>query len=139
MIDHSHKIDDDIALLERTKFAKFVGVYYDLRTKGKGYSGPEDVVASALSDHILYIQLKEKYGYSSFPHAHWIDPTSGTQRDGYSCGVIGFKMSLHALDGNFDMLRSDDVLMDNCNKFRRGFYSVMRQMIEFLDPDWKSN
>ena len=73
-IDHAYKKEDDGTRLERTKFGKFI----DARTKGKEYSGPEDLVALALSSSDLYIQLKEKHGYSSFPHAHWIDTTSGT-------------------------------------------------------------
>ena len=90
-IDHDMLEDDIILRNDRAKVAKFLGLYYDITTKRSGYSGPEDIVASCLNDKETYIALKIRHGYSSFPHEHYSDPTAGTQKDSYNCGIIGMK------------------------------------------------
>ena len=137
-IDHAITKDDIKMRNDRAKVAKFFGVYNDIRSKGEAYTGPEDVIASCLPSE-TYIALKEIYGYSSFPHAHLQDPSSGRQQDAFNCGIIGFMMSLNALNGNYKMLRSSDTKQANCNNFRRGLFTLFRKLVEYFDPDWQTS
>jgi hypothetical protein len=134
-IDHAYKQDCHIIREARAKVAKFFGIYYDIRTKGEGYAGPEDLVASCMSSQDVYIDLKKKYGYSAFPHSHYIQSSSGYQKDDYNCGIIGIKLSLNGLKGKFKMLPQKDITTAVCNKLRKGFVTILRRMVEYLDPD----
>ena len=120
----------------RVQFAKILGVYYDVRTKGAAFAGPEDMMLSCSIPYDKYVKIKKEKGYSTFPHRHHYE-TAGRQKDSYNCGIIAMKTSIQVIYGNRFMLKQSQITCKECNNMRRVFLEFMIEFIKHMNPEWR--
>ena len=138
-IDHDGGPSDDKFLMKvRAQFAKSIGVYYDIRTKGSAFPGPEDIFSSCSLSFDEYVIEKKEKEYSAFPHRHHFE-NAGKQKDNYNCGIIALKSSIKCMSQKYYKLRQNIITTKECNNSRRALLEFISDFIQEVNPKWNDD
>ena len=129
----SYGVDNPETKKARIWFAKLMGVYFDVLTKKKGYTGPEDIYMSFYGTTLEYSVNKKEY-FSLINNLHLDTKNVACQMDNFNCGVITCLSCMKFSNKDQEWItKQEEISSKKCALWREKFCSFLYFVTEELN------